>query len=321
MSKVTNVLHRTHETIESAYPLAASRGRKKMPLLVVGSLVGILVGLVWAVPALAAPTPATAPSLPTFFHQQTDPRLAHTGTWTTVENSKASGGSFAVTNKSGSTLTIRFVGSQLDWIAKKGPAYGEATVAVDSGTPVTVDLSSAKALWQQDVWSTGVLPTGTHKVTIAWTGAKGADSTSTSINADAFLVTGRLLGLHEQTNADLQYKGAWTTLYTKDASGASLAYAGKSGASVTIRFTGLQLTWIAKTGPALGIADVKVDGVDRGSVDLYSAGAAWKVPVWTTGVLADGAHTVTISWTGTKNAAATGTRIDLDAVDIAGVLN
>jgi hypothetical protein len=38
-------------------------------------------------------------------------------------------------------------------------------------------------------------------------------------------------------------------------------------------------------------------------------------------MLADGAHTITISWTGSKDAAAVGTRIDLDAIDVAGVLN
>ena len=320
MFGMTSALHRKHETAEFVTPQTVSRGRAKV-LLAVGSLIAVLLGLLSVGPALAMAAPATAPSLPTFFHQQNEPRLTYTGAWTTVQDSKASGGSLAVTNKSGSTLTIRFVGTQLDWIAKKGPAFGEATVTVDGGTATTVDLSSTKPLWRQDVWSTGVLPTGTHEVTIAWAGTKGADSTSTYVNADAFLVTGRLLGLHQQTSAELKYKGAWTTVYTKDASGASFAYADKSGASVTIHFTGLELTWIAKTGPACGIADVKVDGIDKGSVDLYSASAAWKVPVWSTGMLADGAHTITISWTGSKDAAAVGTRIDLDAIDVAGVLN
>jgi len=295
-------------------PAARRTTRKRFLVVFAVGLLAALVVFAWAVPAFATST------LPTVLHQQADSRLTYTGTWTTVKNPGASGGSFAITNKSGSSVTVRFVGTKLDWVGKKGPAYGEASVAMDGGTAVTVDLSAAKALWQQDVWNTGTLVSGIHVVTISWSGVKGADSTSTFVNVDALRVTGALLALHQQSNTDLTYKGTWTTVHTSDASGGSFAYSHASNASVTIHFTGIELAWIAKTGPAHGIAKVKVDSGAWEMIDLYSASAAWKVPVWNTGVLAEGAHTVTIQWTGTKDSAATATNIDLDALDIAGVL-
>jgi hypothetical protein len=39
------------------------------------------------------------------------------------------------------------------------------------------------------------------------------------------------------------------------------------------------------------------------------------------GGLSEGAHSVTVEWTGTKNAASTSTGIGLDAVDVVGALN
>jgi len=55
-------------------------------------------------------------------------------------------------------------------------------------------------------------------------------------------------------------------------------------------------------------------------VDLYSATTLHDQKVWETGTVAPGTHTVKIEWTGTKNAAASGTNINLDAVDVTGAL-
>ena len=63
-----------------------------------------------------------------------------------------------------------------------------------------------------------------------------------------------------------------------------------------------------------------LDGTNRGTVDLYSATTTWQQKVWGTGPLTSGPHTVTISCTGLKRAAAAGTDIDADAFDINGVL-
>ena len=121
---------------------------------------------------------------------------------------------------------------------------------------------------------------------------------------------------YEQADSRLTYAGRWTTVSTVSAAGGSFAFADSSGSSVTIRFTGTHLSWIAKRSPLYGKAKVTLDGKSIGTVDLYSATAQWQQKVWGTGTLAFGSHTVTIAWTGLKKTAAKGANIDVDAVEV-----
>jgi hypothetical protein len=125
-------------------------------------------------------------------HEQTDPRLTYSGDWTTSATASASGGGFAYANSEGASVTIRFTGTNLVWIAKMSSVYGKAKVTIDGGSPATVDLYSADVVWRQKVWDSGTLADGTHIVKIEWTGAKSPAATDTNINIDAVDVTGTL---------------------------------------------------------------------------------------------------------------------------------
>jgi hypothetical protein len=65
---------------------------------------------------------------------------------------------------------------------------------------------------------------------------------------------------------------------------------------------------------------VTVDGGTTATVDLYDSKVRWQQRVWSTGILAMGAHTVKIEWAGTKSKAATATDINIDAIDVTGTL-
>ena len=125
-------------------------------------------------------------------YQQADTRLKYAGTWKTTSAAAASGGSFAFADSAGSSVTIRFTGTHLAWIAKKSPLYGKAKVTLDGSSTSTVDLYAAGTLWQQKVWGTGTLKAGPHTVIIAWTGLKSAAAKGTFINIDAVDVSGTL---------------------------------------------------------------------------------------------------------------------------------
>jgi hypothetical protein len=254
-------------------------------------------------------------------HEQNQPQFSYTGTWKTTKDASASGGSFAYANSSGSSVTIRLLGTRLVWIGKKSPAYGKAKVSVDGGAAHTVDLYSASTLWKQTIWSSGTLSAKvSHTVVISWTGKKRSAATGTNINVDAIEVTGVLTYRYQQNDGRLVYSGTWKSNSSSSASGQVFTFANASGASVTIKFTGIDLAWIAKKGPVYGKAKITVDGEKEYTVDLYSASVLWKKRVWSTGVIPAGTHTVVISWTGTKRAAATGTNINVDAFDVTGVL-
>jgi bacillopeptidase F len=125
-------------------------------------------------------------------YQQTDRRLAYTGSWTIVRNPAASGGSLAIANSAGSSVTIRFFGISATCIAKRGPIYGRARITVDGIDRGTVDLYSATGEWQQEIWATKTLEMGPHTITISWTGLKSEASSGAYINVEAFDVIGTL---------------------------------------------------------------------------------------------------------------------------------
>jgi subtilisin family serine protease len=254
--------------------------------------------------------------------EQTDSRLVWSGTWTTSSSTSYSGGSHRYANVSGASVTAVFSGTYLAWIAKTSPVYGKAKVTVDGTTTYLVDLYSAATGYKKKVWDSGILPSGLHTVRIEWTGQKSVSTGGTNISVDAFDVAGTLKSAtrYEQTDSRLKWSGTWTTASSTSYSGGSFRYANASGSKVTIEFTGVRLTLIAKKASNYGIARVSLDGGVPVSVDFYSSTTLYKQKVWSTPFLVPGNHTVTITWTGTKRSAATATNINLDAVDVIGSL-
>ena len=125
---------------------------------------------------------------------------------------------------------------------------------------------------------------------------------------------------YEQTDTRLVYSGTWGTLPGSPYSGSSMKLASTNGTAVTIRFDGTSLAWIASRGRWSGIAPVTLDSSAPVSVDLCNSITLYKQSVWSTGTLSSGPHTVKIEYSGTKGTNATGTAVNIDAVDVTGAL-
>jgi N-acetylmuramoyl-L-alanine amidase len=256
-------------------------------------------------------------------YQDNNALLTTVGTWGKSVTSLASGGSFRWLNSSG-FMSVKFNGTYLGWIGKKGPQYGKAWVRVDGGPAITVDTYSARTQYRTAIWATGLLSPGEHTVTIQWTGSKNSRASGYNVGVDAFDLLGSLvkapsLTRYQQNDAHLIYAGYWAPAYSSLASLGSFRYAG-SPASVTVNFDGTYLAWITKKSPQYGKARVTLDGGAPVTVDLYRASGLQKQSVYRTGILPDGPHTVTIQWTGSKNARARGNLIGVDAIDVVGEL-
>jgi hypothetical protein len=124
-------------------------------------------------------------------YEQTSPVIAYAGVWTTFTTSGASGGTYAYAD-SPATATFAFDGTRLDWIATKGLTQGRASLTLDGGQPVPVDLYSSSVLRQVKVWSTGTLATGHHTVIVKWLGQASVAGGGTRVNIDALDVVGAL---------------------------------------------------------------------------------------------------------------------------------
>jgi hypothetical protein len=97
-------------------------------------------------------------------HEQADPRIHYTGTWSDFTKTVASWGSYRRSSTSGASATIKFLGTRLDWIAMKGLTTGVADVYLDGVKKATINLAASAATYQVRVWSTGTLAYGQHTV-------------------------------------------------------------------------------------------------------------------------------------------------------------
>ena len=271
-------------------------------------------------------TESTTTTLPltvwqTIRYEQNAPGLSYSGAWTRSSSASASKGSFVFSDSKGSSLTFAFVGTHCALLGKTSNQYGKAKVTVDGEGASTVDFYSKDPVWSHIVWETKTLPFGTHTVVISWTGKKAKAAKDTNINIDAVEVVGAVVGFHQQNDKRIVYSRGWKTVEHKSASGGSFALTKSSGAGTTVNFTGMQIDWFAKVGPAYGKAQVTVDGGAPVMVDLYSKEELWRQRVWSSGRLDMGPHVVKIAWTGTKAPESTGTYINVDAFQIAGYLD
>jgi hypothetical protein len=138
---------------------------------------------------------------------------------------------------------------------------------------------------------------------------RGADCEG---DLDGFSASAQVLvNLREEANAALRYTGAWSQGTLADYSGGHTRYTTQPGAAVTYAFTGRGIAWIAPRGTLKGQAEVLVDGVSQGTIDLRLDAPGYRRIVFAKTFAAAGGHTLTIRALG---APASRPRIDVDAL-------
>jgi hypothetical protein len=190
-----------------------------------------------------------------------------------------------------STDNVGVAGYQL-WYSTNGGALVQAGNATGSG--ITMTLSPGTTVWQFQV--------------TAFDAAGNTRSSPASVGATVALE-------QETASSRLTYAGTWTTASDSGSSGGSTRHANATAASATFKpaVGTVQIAVVMATGPAAGRATITVDGGSASTVDLYAATPGYRRMVLTSAVLGSGtAHTVVVRPTGTKNAASSGTRVDLD---------
>jgi hypothetical protein len=115
--------------------------------------------------------------------------------------------------------------------------------------------------------------------------------------------------LKQQGNTSVKYGGAWTTVYTRSASGGSLRYSRRAGAYARYTFSGSSIAWVAFRGSNRGSAKVYIDGVYKTTISLYSSIYQSRAIVYARNWGSPGTHTIKIVVVGT----ARHPRVDLDA--------
>lgn len=116
-----------------------------------------------------------------------------------------------------------------------------------------------------------------------------------------------------QENAGaVSYMGSWRRQAMTGASGGYVKHSGAAGTRATFSFAGGAVSWVAARAPDRGKAAVWIDGVEVAVIDLFASSRQTRKMVMRAD-LPPGAHTLQVRPLGQKRAAATGTRVDVDA--------
>ena len=243
--------------------------------------------------------------------QETAPAVSY-NSWAGVTDPASSGGSYRISKTANATVSVKFTGSSIKWLMRKGPDRGQAAVTIDGVGKGTVDLYAANPSNGSQTYSS--LTANAHTIVIKVLGTKRTLATAANVTVDAFLVGATTTPV--QDNSPSVTFDSWTGAVNASADGGSYRASATAGATATFTFSGTRVDWITARGPRYGKASVSVDGGKAVTVDLYSATQKWRVVGWSFTGLSSGAHTLTIKVLGVKNAASSGIKVLVDALAI-----
>lgn len=230
-------------------------------------------------------------------------------TWGSVTDPTANGGTYVMSGTKTAKATYAFSGSAVTWVTRKGPNQGIAAVTIDGVKDAAVNLYSKTAQAFDQPYSG--LAAGTHTLVITVTGRKAVASSGTNVAVDAFTVGATTV---QEYSSTIGYD-AWRDVALAAAFDGSYHVNQKGGATATFAFIGTSVQWITATGPSFGTAVVTIDGVDEGTVDLYSAKGHHQVAE-AYGSLSPGTHTLVIAPTGSHNSLSTGGSVVIDGFTV-----
>ncbi len=102
----------------------------------------------------------------------------------------------------------------------------------------------------------------------------------------------------QQSSPGVSYRGRWSTRSVASAWGGSLRRTTAAGATASLQTSGRGVAWVARRGPTLGSATVRVDGVRVATVSLYAR--TWTAPqvVWSRTWAASRSRTIVVRASG-----------------------
>lgn len=221
----------------------------------------------------------------------------------------------------GAVCTITFTGTNLKFYSQK-KAYStnaKASFSLDGGEGREVSFDGGnQTLYQQFLYDTGVLPFGTHVLTITVQGLTIIDR----VEVSCFKRADDSENAEKTASGDndlfrFQYSGNWQT--TTNVAGCyreNNHWSDDSSAYLEFEFTGTSLKYYTQKASHLGKALFSVDGGEETLVDLYSSQEENQVLVYEAGNLGQGRHKLKVQVTGEKNESSIGCYVVADRIDV-----
>jgi hypothetical protein len=288
-----------------------------------------------------ASTASSEPSAGATFFEEDDPTVRWSGSWPRNLLPTNSGGTARLAMEAGAEVTFAFTGAGVSWIGYRDEWCGMAEVSLDGVLQATVDTYSTPARAQATLYTVAGLGGGAHTLTLRTTGTQNAAAKGSWIWVDGFSVVASH-GLPspearaaresetaeavspgpenatrlEQDDPTVTWKGAWSTNQLPAHSSGSARLSMDPSARVSLVFRGTGVTWVGYRDEWSGIADVRLDGRRRATVDSYSTPATAGAALYTIDGLTDGTHTLVIRPTSRHHPASGGSWIWVDAFAI-----
>ena len=147
------------------------------------------------------------------------------------------------------------------------------------------------------------------------------ESTGTRVVVDAFQIAGvPALWRYDEMEPRIDRTGTWVNTADANMAGGYYRHASGAGSARTRRSTAPRSSLSHRWHPTTVLPRSISTGSKVAEVDQYRSSYANKQVVWSSGVLSAGNHTLKIVAKGDKRPESTGTRIVVDALDVAGTL-
>jgi uncharacterized membrane protein len=206
------------------------------------------------------------------------PFTATATTWSRVDNIAAylaSASEYHVSSTAGDTISFNFSGSWLGVGFITEARGGQATIAIDGQQVRTIDLYTRYD--DTDYHTFSGLSNGAHTVTVTVLATRHPSATGNRVQFDFFDVwDGQPLaaGTFQEDNPRIYYGAGWGRASTAGASGGAYGFTGINiDSTAWFPFTGDSVTWQAWVSTSGDLAELRIDGVTRGTFDLYSLSA------------------------------------------------
>ena len=246
-------------------------------------------------------------------------------------------------------VTVSFTGTSIEWLTSIYNNHGNATVTLYNGTGTGGTVAQAANTYSDyssytqapvGLYNSGPLTYGTYTLKIAPTGGTPPPgSGGTNVSIDGFIVGTNATTAYNQSNGGtlnytsgtttVAYSGSWT--YANNQGGGGVggdggsagdssqdeAYSNTTGNKVTVTFTGTSIAWISKLYSNHGNATIQLKNsggtvIQSGTYSDYDADTEYQAAPYSSGPLAYGTYTLTITVAGTEPSGASGTYLTMD---------